>query len=499
MEFAFQRNAGKIAVIDGNRQVTYAEFNQRAKKLANALLSLSLKKGDKLGLLIYNCQEYFEIRAAAYFTGIILVPLVWDLELEDIAYILNDCRVRALIYHPSALKEALGIIKQSTRVENFIPITENKEKGSYEDLLNKASPDAPKVKIEINDLASINFSSGTTARPKGVLLAQKNWMNSFYNYLRNSPKARQGERVILHVLSFATAGGAAFLPVSFLGAKNIILDRFDSEKATALILKHKVNTIFASPSILISLLDYCQNNNLKLPLNAIVVGTEIMPQEKFKQAIEFFGPIIQESYGMVEVLPPLSLLCSKNYLSDGQILKQRLTSCGKMLKGVRVKIVDENGRKLPMGETGRVALGSSTLAQGYLNNLKLSKFAFRKGWFYSEDFGYLDKEGYLYILGRKSDSINRNGETIFARQIEEVLHRHQSVLGVSVLFGDNNIYAFVSLKKTATNISPEDLMKFCKDNLSLDKVPLRVKILAEIPINASGKTDRKLLKKMEGI
>ncbi|MCQ9207687.1 MAG: acyl--CoA ligase [Omnitrophica bacterium] len=483
IKYAVKRNSCKTAVVDGGRELTYKELYERANKLANALLGMGIGKGDKLALLIYNCREYFEVRIATYLTGIVLVPIVWDMAPEDIIFILNDCEIKALAYHPEILGGNIERVKRETRVKEFIEIG-----IEYEKLLSKNAPIEPKIKIKEDDLASINFSSGTTGRPKGVSLSQKSWANSFYNYALNSSRAWQRALVFLHVLSFATAGSTVFLMLFFVGATSVILRKFNPEEALSLIVRNGVNATFITPSIFIDILDYCKKNALKLPLYGIAIGTEPMPQAKFKEGVEFFGPIIQTGYGMVEALPPLSLLCSHDYIRDGKLDEALLLSAGKALRGVGLKITDESGKVLPAGKTGRIAVKSNTVSLKYWNNPDLTRMHYKGGWFYTNDYGYIDGNGYLYVSGR-SDNI------LFAREIEETLHGHPAILRCCAFKKYEKIITCVSLKSGSGDVSSEGLIKFCESRLKKGTVPNVINVNPELPINASGKLDRKKISK----
>lgn len=500
---AVKKHYEKIAVICGERKISYGELYKRAKKLVGVILKLGLHKGDKLGVLLYNCQEYFEIRIATYLTGIVLVPIVWDMGLEDIIFILNDCEIKILIYHHEILDKEIERLKIETGVSHFIEIASGLSSSTarvrnnieYENLLSQSEPVEPKTKIKGIDLASINFSSGTTGRPKGIMLLQKNWMNSFYNYVLNSTGTRICERIILHTLSFATAGGTAFLPSFFLGFKNIIIDRFSTEKAIHPILKYKVNSLFISPSYFIILLDYCKNRRIGLPLTGIVLGTEPMPQAKLKEAIEFFGPVIQEGYGMAEVLPPLSLMSPLlSRMNREKVNEKSFLSCGRVIEGIRLKIIDKNGKALSPLKVGNIIIKSGTISAGYWNNPELTRQHYKNGWFYTNDYGYLDEDGYLYILGRKEDILKEDSENIiFTRQVEEVLHKHKDVLEVCV-FRSDKIIACVSLRSNSGRISSQELIKFYDDMTENDEAPQAIYIYPELPKNASGKLDRKRIK-----
>lgn len=486
IQYAAKKHAAKIAAVDGEREITYGRLYERAKKFANTLIGLGIYKDGKLAVLLYNCQEYFEIRIAAYLTGIVLVPIIWDMEPKDIISILNGCDVKALIYDPEISMD-ISTIKEKTHVKHFIEIV------SYEELLQKSIPIDPKVKISADDLASINFSSGTTGRPKGIMLTHGNWTASFYNYLLNSPRAQRSHPTILHTLSSSTAGGTGFLPMFFIGAKNILLKKFDPQQTLSLILKREINSFFTSSSLFIQLLDYCKQetiNTSSLSLFGIVVGTEQLPQAKFKEAIEFFGPIIQRGYGMAEALPPLTLLRSKDYLLKGPVRgdildEAKLLSVGRPLKGVRIKIVD-----------GRIAVQSAAVSAGYWNNPELTREHYKDGWFHTNDFGYFDQDGYLYVLGRKEDILMRdNNGLIFAGQLEEALHRHPAVLQACAFrTGESKIVACVSLKQGSKNITSDELVKFCADKLPKSALPDTVVILHELPLRATGKLDKTRIK-----
>ncbi|MFH1771819.1 MAG: class I adenylate-forming enzyme family protein [Candidatus Omnitrophota bacterium] len=496
---AVKRNGDKIAVIDREREINYRELYARSKKLANSLKNLGIKKGDKLAVLLYNCREYFEIRIAAYLTGIILVPIVWDLNLDNIKFILNNCHAKALIYHPEILGSNISHLKQETKVEYFIPVSPKQSDDCYETLVSKGKTSDPEAVLNRDDLASINFSSGTTGRPKGVILTQNSWMNSFYNFVLNSTKGKEDNLTLLHILSLATAGGVAFLPAFFLGFKNIFLEKFDTEKTVSIIINHKVNGLFLTPSLFISIFDYCKSRNIKPPLTNIVLASEAMPESKFKEAVESFGPIIRHGYGMVEILPPLTLIFSKDYMinNNRQIDSKKFLSAGKPLKGVCVKIVDKENKECQSGVTGRVIVKSATISKGYFNNPELTAKHYKGGWFYTNDFGYKDEQGYIYIMGRKEDIVKEaGGKPVFSREIEEVLHKHPDVLSACVFCQDEaKVVACVFPRANSKALSQKELSNFCKENLKERAVPDEICILPKVIVRATGKLDRSAIQK----
>jgi len=491
IKYSVNRHREKIAVIDQGRQITYGELYKRAMKLANTLIGLGLNKGDKLGVLLYNCQEYFEIRIAAYFTGIVLVPVIWDMELESIILILNSCEVKCLIYHSDILGDNLDEVKQKTGVKDYIAVP-------YGDSLLSENSDEPKIKIELDDIASINFSSGTTGRSKGVCLSQASWVGSFYNMIINAaPQAVKGERTFLHILSLATAGSTSFLTLFFVGARQIILKKYNTEECVDLIIKNGVNTIYASPCVITDIVEYIGEKNIKLGLSAIFAGTENFSPARFKEAIEIFGPIIRRGYGMVECLPPISLISPEEYLKDGQIIGEKLRSCGKAAKGVNLKIVDASLKEIEAGKIGRVALKSPSISSGYWKEAALTARHYRDGWFYSNDYGYLDRDGYLYIPGRIDDKIETNRMPFFTGEIEDALNEYRAVKEACVIkAGNGRIVVAISLKKEYNDTKAADIIEFCEKRLGKDETPQEIRILERLPKNASCKLDRQAIKKI---
>ncbi len=264
--------------------------------------------------------------------------------------------------------------------------------------------------------------------------------------------------------------------------------KFQNEKLPLVdkIIKLNLNTIFISPSYLYLILDYCKKNNIRLHLKNIIIGTEKISKEKFKEAIEFFGPIIQEGYGMAEILPPLTLIGSKDYIKNNKINKTLLYSAGKSLSGVKIKITPDKRFK----KIGRIAVKSKTISKSYLNNPELNREHYKNNWFYSNDYGYINNKSYLHVLGREEDIIKKNGKFIFRTEIEEILYKNKNILTCYVIQLNEKIIAFVSLKNQSNKLKSEEIIGFFRKKINKDFVPEKIIILKEMPLNASGKIDR---------
>jgi acyl-CoA synthetase (AMP-forming)/AMP-acid ligase II len=477
IRFGISRNRNKIAFPEEN--ITYEVLYENSKRLANALLEIGLRKGEKIAFFSKNCREYFEVRIATYLSGIVPVPLIWDLKIEGLIKILNECSVKAIIYQNELLEDKIDYLKEKTFVEFFIPLKGNEEK-SYNSLISNTSSKEPNIKININDIASINLSSATTGSAKKIVTLQKNWSASFYNYFLNSDFSPE-DIIALHVIPFTTAGSTTIIPAIISGVQNIILDEFEPEKVVWLIDKFKVNTIFLTPGWLNLLLEFCQKKGKRLKsLKKIIVGTDRIQKQKFKEAIDFFSPIIEQGYGMAEALPPIAFLKPKDYFKEGKLIEGRLLSIGKPVKNVKVKI-ESHSNEVKKGEFGEIVIKSETVTKGYYNDEGLTQKHFKNGWFYSKDFGYKDEDGFIYLMAREEEIIE--GEKIgIIRKLEELLNESLSIKEGAVLNIENKKIAFVSLKSNLDN----EIRKMFDDLV----------ILEEIPKNACGKIDRKGLQRL---
>lgn len=477
ISFAIKRHAEKIAFPELG--ICYQDLYHNSLKLANALNSLGIKKGDCVAFYAQNCHQYFEARIATYSAGMIFLPIIWDMEYSELVNILKDCNVKAFIFQEDLLADRLDFLKEGKFVELFIPLSSEKKKGCYDDLIEKAKPWEPKVPLALEDIAGINLSSATTGSPKRILTMQKNWSASFYNILANSDLKFKNIRV-LHVIPFATAGSTTIIPSLMAGVENILLDKFDPEKAIYLIEKFRINTLFLTPGWLIELMSYGKKCRQKLfSLERIIIGTERVPTAKLKEAIDFFGPIIEEGYGMAEALPPISLLKPRHYYRRGKVNEKVLRSLGKIIKDVEVKIAEhDNG-------IGRIAIRSATVTKGYLNNDALNERYFRDGFYYSDDYGYIE-DGFLYLVARKEELIEENPMLI--KKIEEKLNENPDISEAVVLKINGLLTAFISLSDRAK-----------KEHLELEediKYKLSIVYVDNIPKLACGKINRKELTKI---
>jgi len=485
--FAVCRYRSNICLIEpeSSRQVAFDELLLRARKLFTFLKQHGLKSQEAVGFLSDNCREYFEVRTACHLGNYIFFALSRHLDNEAVLYFLKQAKVKVFFYRD--FTETGGLEQIAHPIDLDSP--------SYAAVFaDKAVAAVSQVKP--SDIATYNLSSGTTQPvPKVVPLTNLNWAMSLYNYIGNARVGSRQHMVFLSCIPLATAGSTTYLPLLFAGATNVVYrGKFDPARVATYVERYNVSRLYLTPSWLLSLLEFCKQKDEHLNgLKSIIVGTEPIPSQALWEAIEFFGPKISVGYGMVEVLPPLTLLKPADYLHRKVITKSRLVSVGRVLPGVAIKIIDDQQRELPRGEIGRIVIKSKTRGKPYLNRPQAEE-QFKGQWFYSYDYGLLDKKGYLSILGRKEDILLYRGRPYFARELEEEICQLSFIQRCAVLTYRKSIYIFVSVRGNIEFSKAGELIKeFCRRSFEDGLQPLEVFIKDRLPVTSLGKLDKQQL------
>ena len=482
-------------VIDG-RAITYQDLNRRVNKLANALLSLDLKKGDRVGLLFHNSLEYLESYLALYKSGLVWVRLNSRLHPSEIRRMMEDSGARVLIHGPDLLETA-------EKISPEVPHVIQKGKGTgrdYEEFLQKGSENEPQAEVTCEDLSDLWYTSGTTGAPKGIMLTHRNILTCT-QFLLSDVYDITAEDKLLTVGALSHAGSVRILPFMVRGAANYLHTHFSPEKALKEIQESRITDLSTVPTILIGLMDSPDRPRHNLSsVKRITYAGAPMPVERIKEAVSLFGPVLDQSYGQAESIITITHLPRQEHILNGDPERERrLASAGREYPGVQVKVVDDQNNFLPPGEVGEVVTRSDLVMRGYWNQPDKTEEALRGGWLHTGDIGYLDKDGYLFLIDRKHDKIITGGLNVYPREVEEVLAAHPGV-AQAVVFGMDDPYwgelitAAVIPRKGAP-VSVEALLDFSKEHLSGYKRPKRIFLVEDFPKNLFGKVLRKDLKK----
>ena len=497
-------NAKKIGLIDGNKSFTYKEINERVNRLSNALISLGLKKGEKVAFMANNCHEFAEAFFAAAKAGLIIVPINARFNVHEVTYTLNHSESNAFIYHSEFDEIAKKAKPNLATVRHFIRIGEAEyDVSSYEVLIGSSSQDEPKVPLNIDDWVMIMYTSGATGQAKGVISAQRNLMamiNSQAFEVRVVPEDRN-----LLVMPMFHAGGLWPLMTHFYrGATTVILPRFDEEKVLQMIEKEKITFLNLVPTTLrrLSLRPDLKKYDIK-SLRLIMYAGASIPLHQLKEAMRIFGPHrFNTGLGATEAScgGMLNIDVAEHAMALDGPLTGKLGSVGRDSMGVEVKIVDEKGNEVPDGKVGEIVARGDHIALGYWKMPEETAKTFKDGWLHTGDLGYRDEDAYVFIVGRGKDIIISGGENISSLEVEDIVSQHPAVAEAAVIGVPDELWgeavkAIVALKPNYQgDITEREIISYCKERLASYKCPKSVDFVEELPKNPAGKVKKAELK-----
>ncbi len=481
----------RTAVVFGDVRYTWTDWNGRINQLANALRGLGIGRGDKLAVMLHNCHQFLEVSSAAIKIGAVMVPLNYRLRGREIEYIVNNSDARAVISGDEFVPEIASVIDQLTGVTHGGYIAVGGHAGDsrftdYEALIAK-QPTGEPADQPPPGMNSMIYTSGTTGRPKGVFRPGGVDPSLLFAIVGGFGLQMGSEVHIVPAPLYHSAPTLGSVLTIVLGGTLVIMEKFDPEEFLALIDREKVTSSFVVPTIVkrvLALPDEVKRRYDVSSLHSLIVGAAPFPLETKRAAVEYFGNCIYEYYGSTDaglntILPPSEQT-------------KRPASCGKVLDGNEIVILDDEGKKLAPGEVGNIYITNSLVkTMQYYKDPEKTKAAFRGDYMTVGDMGYLDEEGFLYIVDRKTDMVISGGVNIYPAEIEEVIHEHPAVLDVAVIGVPNEewgeeLKAVVQLKP-GVRASADDIIDFCRSRVADYKRPRTVDFVAEVPRNPSGK------------
>lgn len=494
-----QKFAKRLALVDGDLRLTYEALNDRVNRLANGLLEMGLKKGDRVGVLFRNCHEALESTLALNKAGFVYVPLNARYAGQEHEYMLNNSEANTVIYSKEFSDTIDQIRGQVPGVKNYICAGETEGSISYEDLLSRSSGKEPDIPIFPEDLIYIRYTSGTTGKPKGVMLSHRSGVASIVNSMLDNVDIKSDD-VMVHVGPITHASGALILPHFIVGAANVLLKEFDPELFLQTIERERASTIFVVPTMLIFLLQHPSLAKYNLSsLKTIKYGAAPMPLEPLREALKVFGPILTQGYGLTEAPLQDTGLRKEDHVVDGPSeVTARLASAGRELQLIQVRIVDDQGNELKPGEIGEIAIKGDNVMLGYWKNPEATADKLRNGWLHTGDMAYKDEAGYVFIVDRKHDMIISGGFNIYPKEVEDAIYCHPAVSQCAVIgvpddqWGES-VKAVVVLRE-GHEATEQDIIEHCRKNIASYKKPKSVEFVDSIPVNPNGKVMRRELR-----
>ena len=492
-----QRYPDKTAFIFENKSYTFKQVNQRVNSLINALSDWGVRKGDRVGILAYNCPQYFEVFGLAK-AGRICVPLNYRLVGRELAYLMHDSGINTLIVGREFVDRVNSIRHELEGVGNFICLDATVENMmGYEQLISRFPPNEPTDEVEADDLCAIIYSSGTTGRAKGAIHTNKGLVAEIGIPYRDV----SSNDIALCVMPFFHVGGsvAHLFPAFAVGATMVIHKKFDETLVLEAIEKEKVTYIYLVPAMIIRLLEHPNLDQYDLrSLRTVAYTGAPMPLEALRKGIGVLGQVFVQFLGQTETLDLTILKKEEHRLEGSPKETQRLASAGKPPREGELRIVDEQDHNVPVGEVGEIVARSDRMMKGYWRLPKETAETIRDGWLHTGDMARMDKDGYVYLVDRKKDVIISGAENIYSREVEEVLYMHPAVLEAAVVgvpdkkWGES-VKAVVVLKPGAT-ATEEEIIDFCKEHLASYKKPRSVEFWDNLPKTGSGKIQKNMIR-----
>ncbi len=485
-----------IAFKCGSESVTFSRFNARVNSLVHALQSLGVRKGEVLGVLSWNCQEYTDVYGAAMKGGYIASPVNARLQSEELDYIINYSEASTMFVGPELAQTLSAMRPRLFKVKNFISFKKSfPDMISYDELLSHYSKEEPDVSVEEEDPLFIFYTSGTTGIPRGALYTHSRGMDDTRR-LAIALNLEFGNVQIQIMPLFHVGGTKNLWGYFFVGATNVIMPQisFDPQATLKAIQDERASDIHIVATHLAAFLALPDVDDFDLTsLKRMFYAASPMPVEILRRGMEKWGPIFIQFYGATEDGPNVTMLSKRqhNVLHRPPEEQKTLGSAGFPHIGVHVRIVDKDENDVEPGEVGELIVRSKAVMQEWWHKPDDTRETIVDGWVHTGDLARYDENGYVYIVDRKKDMIVSGGENIFPREIEEVIYRHPSVQEAAVFgapdpYWVERVHAVVVLKK-GMKLGEQELIDFCKQSLARFKAPKSVEFAEALPKSPAGK------------
>ena len=499
---AVQQGANDIATVCGERQHTWREFSGRIAKLAGAMQQLGLRAGDRAAILALNSDRYFEFFYATPWAAGVFVPINIRLAAPEVEFWLSDSGSRLLFIDDQFLPMLDTLQGRMESVEHVIYIGDGETPDGllhYEQLLAAAEPVADSGR-GYEDLAGLFYTGGTTGRSKGVMLSHA---NLFMNSANAIPALDfwHGMRWLHAAPMFHIADGCATFGVTSMVGTHVFIPAFTPAQTLAAIQQHQVTHTLLVPTMVNMLVNLSDVKDYDLTsMKRVAYGASPMPEAVIVKAMEVMpGCGFTHAYGQTECAPLVSSTGPEFHVLEGPHAG-RFKSAGRAAMGVDLKIADEQGNEVPRGTIGEVCSRGPHVMLGYWQRPDLTAEAVKNGWMHSGDAGYMDEQGFIYIVDRVKDMVISGGENIYSAEVENALYQHDAVVECAVIgipddkWGEA-VHAIVRLHDGATT-SDDELIAHCRELIAGFKCPRGVSFRDEpMPLSGAGKILKTELRK----
>jgi len=494
------------ALIFDNKSSTYSDLKFEIYTLANSLRNLGLNKGDRVFYFHTNTDKWINITFACSLIGAVMVPINYRSKKDELNFMINDSKPKLIFAgdrYSDLINETIEYGKHSLIKLISLDNTFNNDWQTYKDLIFNSKL-LEFENEDSNEIALLVYTAGTTGTPKAVILKHSSFCEFALNNL-DPADLDYNETTLLSVPLYHVAGIQTAISGIYSGRTTVIQDQFESSDWMKLVQNYEINRVMLVPTMIKQIIDNDDFYNYDFKsLNVITYGAASMPISVLEESINKFKDAkFINAFGQTETAATITSLGPEDHnisgTEDEKLQKiKRLTSIGKPLQDIKVRIVDENGAEVPANDVGEIVAKGERIMSGYWNNEKATMNAIRNGWLYTGDLGYRDEDGYIFLSGRAKDFIKRGGEMISPEEIEQFLYKHPKIEEVAVIGLPNiqwgEIVTAVIKCKKDKKLTDEEILTFCNNKLASFKIPEKIIFISEIPRNSMGKILKKDLR-----
>ena len=499
---ACQINANGTATLDGGRRRTWSEFRERVARFAGALRATGVRPGDRVAILALNGDAYLEYFYAVPWAGALVVPLNIRLAPPELTAILNDAGAVALVVDDAFAAMLPALLPNMQSVTRVFVSGEGAAPAGATSLgaaIDAAQP-IEQADFAGDDVYGIFYTGGTTAASKGVMLTHGNVVANQMNMLAEVPFGRQ--TVYLHAAPmFHLADCAATFSVTASAGAHAFVPRFDPVPVMREIQTRRVTHTIMVPSMINMLVNAPTIGEYDLStLQLILYGGSPISDAVLRRAMEALPKTgFLQAYGMTELAPVATFLSTTFHVTDGP-LAGKLRSGGRAAVTAEIRIVDDDDREVPRGTVGQIAVRGPIVMKGYWNQPKLTADTLRGGWMHTGDGGYMDDDGFVFVVDRIKDMMITGGENVYSAEVENAIYQHPAVamcavIGVPDERWGERVHAVVSVKPERP-VTEAELVAHCRTLIAAYKCPRTVSVRSDpLPLSGAGKVLKTVLRK----
>lgn len=487
-----------LALVEGDRSLTWSQLAERASRVAQGLAAQGVGSQDRIAFLDKNGIEHFEVFFGAALLNAVCADVNWRLAAPEVEYIVNDSEAKVLVVGPDFVPIVDAIRDRLTSVERILVIGGHGA-DSYDDWVAAHRADDPGASSAPEDVAFQLYSSGTTGRPKGVMLTNDNFF-SLLPLAKDMWELSPDSINLIAMPLFHIGGGGWAVAGMFEGCTSVILRDLDPAALIAMIAERRITHAFLVPAVLAFMLmvpgaaeaDYSS-------LEIVVYGASPISEDVLAKCVSMFAPCkFWQAYGLTETTGAVVNLAPNDHDASGP-KRHRLRSCGLPGPGVEIRVAGDDGAACEVGEVGEIWIRSAQVMKGYWKQPEETAKAITvDGWFKSGDAGYLDADGYLYIHDRVKDMIVSGGENVYPAEVENVLMAHPAIADVAVIGVPHDKWGetakAIVVRTPDSELSEAEVIAYAREHLATFKCPTSVDWIDVLPRNPSGKVLKKDLR-----